>query len=123
MSLDQVLLQGCEIIETNGILIVPYPIMPMLARPNRELNTKDVDYSDDDDDADEYAFEEEDNEADESDVQPHTRKRKRGSAHVKCFTTIRQVRSMWFKSLRMGNDIMLAPSPLRRKQWLPGMPT
>ena len=74
MSFDHVLLHGCEIVENNGMLIVPYPLC---VPPNRVVYAEDVDYSDNDD------HEDEEYEAEESEVQP-TRKRKREeSAHGK----------------------------------------
>jgi deoxyhypusine synthase len=67
MSFDHVLLQGCEIVDTSGMLIVPYPLC---VPPNAVMYAEDVDYSDHDD------HEDEEHEANESEVQP-TRKRKR----------------------------------------------
>jgi len=44
MSFDHVLLQGCEIVENNGMLIVPYPEFVPLSTA---VYAEDVDYSDD----------------------------------------------------------------------------
>jgi hypothetical protein len=53
------LLHGCEIADTSGMLIVPYPLS---VPPNRVVHAEDVDYSDDDD----HNYVEEEHEADES---------------------------------------------------------
>ena len=79
MSFDHILLHGCEIVDTSGMLIVPYPLC---VPPNRVVYAEDVGYADDDD------YEDEEYEANESEVQP-TRKRKREGAHGKHISYIK----------------------------------
>jgi hypothetical protein len=77
MSFDHILLHGCEIVESGGMLIVPYPEFVPL---NTIVYAEDVDYSDDD-----HNYVEEEHVADEAEVQP-SRKRKRESDDDKYIT-------------------------------------
>jgi hypothetical protein len=52
MSYDHVLLHSCEIVDTSGMLIVPYPDFVPL---NTVVYVEDVDYSDGDDDVEHEA--------------------------------------------------------------------
>ena len=114
MSFDHILLHGCEIVEAGGMLIVPYPEFVPL---NTIVYAEDVDYSDDD-----HNYVEEEHVADEADVQP-SRKRKREGDHDKYITYHKASNKYQVKATKDGKQQNVATSPLRRNEWLPGMPT